>query len=926
MTPSAHASATHNVPVMLTSFVGRHEELDRLLVLLGSHRLVTLTGVGGCGKTRLAVRAAQRLAEAGSDGPWFVSLSAVREPREVVQAVAGTLDILVEPGADPLSGLARQLAGRELLLVLDTCEHVVEAMAELAGRLLRSCPRLRVLATSREPLGVEGETVWQVPVLPVVEARRLFADRARLVASRLELTHAEADVDVVCAKVDHLPLGIELAAAWSRALSPAQIAAGLEDSIRLLAGGPRDAVPRHQTLSASIQWSHALLDPQERVLFRRLSAFAGTFDIAAVSQVAGDPDSEGGLGVPPEPAADPAADWAADWVRPLGRLLDKSLITAQGVAGSVRYRLLDTIRHFAEQELRTCGEEDAVLARHLAYYRRVAEDGEPGLDRDQDAVRAQLDGHHDNLVKAMRWGFAGTSEERAVACRLAAALGRYWFLRGLSSEGLRFLDLALATVDDPAVRHRLLAAQAALAMVSGRPDLLDHAVDEVLADPDADPVSRARCLTIRCFPAFFRDFGECQAAAREAHQAALRAEDPFARDWSLVMEGYSLQTRNLHENARAAAQQAFEGSMPRGDRFCAAFARGIEMYTSLWTGDVRAAVAIGEEGVAIARPLRDYFAVGTNTVNAAQAIGLSGDLERARGLIDPVMRSLDETEDADVVGFMVADGLLHLWTGDLEAAVRALERGVRRDESGMVEWTGLRCLPGLVGALRRLSRWETAIARAEEGIEAAQRYQTPYELAALLDELARLTVPTDRRRARDLLHRSLAVRREHGLLTCVPDSLEALAELDADQEAQAARATSLLAACETARDRMGYPRPPVDAAAHDRLLDDLRARFGEQFDQHWSAGSALALDDAVALAQRGRGSRDHPDLGWRSLSPTERQVAELVCAGLANPAVAQRLFMSRSTVKHHLSRVYQKLGVTNRTELAALVSQSSDPS
>jgi predicted ATPase/DNA-binding CsgD family transcriptional regulator len=893
---------------MLTSFVGRDEELGELLDLLAARRLVTLTGVGGCGKTRLAVRAAEHLAGTGTDGPWFVDLSAVSASRQVVRSVAATLDILLEPGGDQVAVLAKQLAGRETMLLLDTCEHLLAPVAELTDRLLRSCPLLTVLATSREPLGVEGETVWQVPVLGAAEARQLFAERAVLVAPRFELAPAESDVDAVCARVDRLPLGIELAAAWVRALGPAQIASGLDDSIRLLAGGPRTAVPRHQTLSASIRWSHALLDPEEKVLFRRLAAFAGTFDIEAVSVVAADPDDR---------ERDP------DRLHLLGRLLDKSLIVARDVRGEVRYRLLDTIRQYAEEELRASGEEDAVLGRHLAYYARVAAEAEPGLDRDQDTWRIALDGHHDNLVKALRWGLAGGPAPRSTACRLAAALGRYWFLRGLSGEGLEFLELALGSVEHDAVRHRLLAAQAALAMVGGRPDLLDDAVARVLEEPDADPVSHARCLTMRLFPTFFRDFEETQRLAGQAREAAERAGDAFARDWSLVMEGYSLQTRNLHDDARAVAQRAYQNSTARGDRFCAAFARGIEIFTTMVTGDVRAAVAIGEDAVAIARPLRDYFAVGTNTVNAAQAVGLSGDLSRARELIGPVMRSLVESEDADVVGFMVADGLLHLWAGRLEAAVRSFERGVRRNAQGSIEWTGVRCLPGLVGALRRLERWETAISRAEEGIERAEWFKTPYELSQLLDELARLSAPSDPVKARDLLHRSLALRRDYGLRTCLPDSLEALAELDAAEEAHRARAARLLAACDAARERMGYPRPLVDATAYDRLLATLREALADDFDEQWAAGQALALDDAVTLAQRGRGSRDRPGVGWESLSPTEREVVELVVAGLPNPEVASRLFMSRSTVKSHLSRIYQKLGVANRTELAALVSQTA---
>ncbi len=911
----------HNVPVSLTSFVGRREEVAKLLTLLSSRRLLSLTGVGGCGKTRLALRVAESLAASGADGPWVVDLSAVKEPDQLRRLVASTLDLLLEPGSDQLAGLAGQLAHRETLLLLDTCEHLLAPVAELTDRLLRSCPRLTVLATTREPLGVEGETVWRVPVLDAAEARQLFAERAMLVAPGFDLHGVEADVNAVCTRVDRLPLGIELAAAWVRALVPAQIASGLEDSIRLLTGGPRGGVARHRTLSASIGWSHALLDPRDQALFRRLAAFAGTFDIDAVAAVCAGP------GDPVHDLADGPDREAAlpvDWLRPLGRLLDKSLVTVREVTGQVRYRLLDTIQQYAERELRAAGEEDTILGRHLDHFLRLAEEAEPGLDLDQDTWRPVLDGHHDNLVKALRWGFAGGPARRAKACRLVAALGRYWFLRGLSTEGHQFLDLALRSVEDRAVRHRLLAGQAALAMVSGRGDLLDDAVGEVRDDPAPDQVSRARSLTMRCFRAFFRDFEETQRLAREAHHEGERAGDPFSRDWSLVIEGYSLQTRGLNDEARKVARRAYAGSVVRGDRFCAAFARGIEIFTNMHTGDVRAAVAVADEAVNLARPLRDYFAVGTNTVNAAHAIGLSGDLDRARELIDPVVRSVVETEDADVVGFMVADGLVHLWSGELEAAVRTFERGVRRRADGSIEWIGLRCLPGLVGALRRLARLETAETTAKEGVELAERLRTPYELAQLLDELGRLAAPADRGRARDLLHRSLALRHDNGLLTCLVDSLEALAELDAGEDVHRARAARLLGACETARERMGYPRPPVDTAAAAALVAELRDRLGADFDGHRAAGRDLTLADAVELARRGRGSRDRPSAGWESLSPAEREVVVLVCAGLSNPAVAGRLFMSRSTVKSHLSRIYQKLGVANRTELAAYASSHTD--
>jgi predicted ATPase/DNA-binding CsgD family transcriptional regulator len=901
-------TAHHNLPAQLTSFIGREHDVDALVEAVSDRRLVCLTGVGGCGKTRLALRVGERLGETIDDGPWLVDFSTTSNPAKVPRLVASALAILLEPDRDPVSGLARQLAQRGTTLIFDTCEHLLSPIGDLVDRLLRSCPGIRVIATSREPLRVTGEAVWPVPSLDPLEARRLFIERAQLVAPRLDVDGRDQEVDAVCSRVDRLPLGIELAAAWARVLPPADIAAGLKDSVQMLAGTSTGVAARHQTLNASITWSHALLDSSEQVLFRRLSVFPGLFTLDAAAVV----------------CADRGETWEpTEAMQRVGRLLDKSLVSVRTGGTDARYRMLDTIRHYAELQLERSGEGDGVSDRHLDYFLRIAEEAEPGLDKAQDLWREPLDAHYDNFICAVRWGLRDhrAPERLARGCRLVAALGRYWLLRGLSGEGLDLLEQALAVVRDPTVRHRLLAARAELSMVGGRPELLESAVNEVLADSNADPVARARCRTMKIFPAFFRDFEETERLAEEAIAAARDAGDGFSRDWALVMRGYSEQTRNLHDRARATARIAYESSSARSDRFCAAFALGIGTFTTMVTGDVRGGVAVGEEVLELVAPLRDYFAVGTNTVNAAQAIGLSGDLPRARALIDPVVRSLDEADDADVVGFMVADGLLHLWAGELDAAVRSFQRGIRTRSDGTLDWTSVRCLPGLAGAQRRLGRLETARLNAEQGIELARRYGAPYEETQLIDELAKVT--PDRARARDLLHRSLSTRLDFGLLTHVAESLEALAELDAREGHHHARAVRLLAAASAARRRTGFPRPLVDAGWYDDLYSELRRATGEAFEENWQGGEALALEEAVILAQRGRGSRHRPSSGWDSLSPTEREVVELVRAGMSNPEVAARLFMSRSTVKTHLSRVYQKLGVTNRTELAALASSSA---
>jgi predicted ATPase len=317
----------NNLPTQLTSFVGRSAELGELERLLSAQRLVTLAGAGGCGKSRLAVQAAAAVVDRWPDGVWWVDLGSVTRPAQVTELTAATLRARVEPASDPAAVIAGQLGKQRLLLCLDTCEHVLDAAARLVDTVLRRCPAVSVVATSREPLGVAGETVWRVPPLVDDEAVQLFNDRAALVRPGIDLSGAPAaDVRTICRRLDGIPLAIELAAAWMRALTPAQIVGGLDDRFRLLTGGPRVATRRQQTLAASMEWSHDLLADDDRVVFRRLAVFAGGFTLDAAAAV----------------CADDAVD--DDVLAGLGRLVDKSLVVVTADADQATYRMQDTIR------------------------------------------------------------------------------------------------------------------------------------------------------------------------------------------------------------------------------------------------------------------------------------------------------------------------------------------------------------------------------------------------------------------------------------------------------------------------------------------------------------------------------------------------------------------------------------------------------
>ncbi|HXL61114.1 MAG TPA: AAA family ATPase, partial [Mycobacterium sp.] len=357
---TSKAVAAPNLPVQLSSFVGRDAELTQLRELLADNRVVTLTGAGGVGKTRLAMQVAAQLAgEFGQfpEGVWLVDLAPITDPELVAGTVARALGLPDQPGRSTMDTLLRFVRDRQMLVVLDNCEHLLDASAELIVALLGGSPRLTLLATSREAIGVAGEVSWRVPSLSLAdEALELFGDRARHARPGFAVTDGNAaTVDEICARLDGVPLAIELAAARVRALSPAEILDSLHDRFRLLTGGARTAVRRQQTLRASVDWSHALLTGPERVLFRRLAVFLGGFDLVAAQAVAGGGEVE-----------------RYQVLDQLTLLVDKSLVVADNTGERTRYRLLETVRQYALEKLGESGEADTVRSRHRDHYTSLA--------------------------------------------------------------------------------------------------------------------------------------------------------------------------------------------------------------------------------------------------------------------------------------------------------------------------------------------------------------------------------------------------------------------------------------------------------------------------------------------------------------------------------------------------------------------------
>jgi predicted ATPase/DNA-binding CsgD family transcriptional regulator len=532
------ASTEHNLPAPLTSLVGRTRELEGIGATLRTKRLVTLTGPGGVGKTRLALALAHRQVARRADGVWLVDLTAGPETPDVAAETARVLDVRGPVGTPVTDALRKYLAGRDVLLVLDNCEHVVDASAELAASLLTTCADVRVMATSREPLGVDGETVWRLEPLVAEDAYRLFVERAR--QRRPEFVPGEetdATIARLCARLDRLPLAIELAAARVSVMSAAEVLAGVEAQLGMLGGGGRLSPPHHRTVRAAVEWSHQLLDPAEQAAFRSLAVFVGGFDAHAAAAVA------------PRLSLDV-----------LARLVDKSLVAVlETRRGRTRYRLLETVREYASERLASAGEVDAARDRHFHHFAALADVARAEwLATGAQRFVNQLDDDYENIRAAL--------EQAAVAdpCAGLRMLGgtRDLFFRFGQADGLRLARLLLERC--PARdRHRVEALVAAGQLATSMGDIaagraLLAEARELCAGVD-EPVLDA-------WTRFFQGLAESLVGAIEPAREHLEASLALHRElgirtgeartlgvlgMTLVMAGETARARELLESALA---------------------------------------------------------------------------------------------------------------------------------------------------------------------------------------------------------------------------------------------------------------------------------------------------------------------------------------------------------------------------------------
>ncbi len=797
---------TDRLPTRLTSFIGRDDELKLLAELLGGARLVTLTGPGGAGKTRLATEAASRHPAHQQGRVWFAALAGVRDPDDLGGALLSALEIRdirstdteIRRPLDPVEQALEALGGAEALLVLDNCEHVVDAAARLADELLQRAPRLRILATSREPLAITGEALCPLGPLPVpaeraapaeaaeLDSTRLFLDRAAAVRPDFVLDESTVDqVGEICRRLDGMPLALELAAARLRSMTVAQIAGRLGDRFRLLTSGSRTALPRQRTLRAVVEWSWDLLTEAELVLARRLAVFAGGAELEPIEAVCAD-------------ELLPAAD--VPYV--LGSLVEKSIVdTIDGGRGEPRYRMLETLRAYATERLIESGEHDRTRRAMASYYADLAQGLEPTL-RTAEQLKAidAFEAESDNMIAALR----GSIEMSDVDNSVALLDGMFWYLTilgqggrvgGLLRETLEFGDRLPPAVS--AAYHALIYLMDAVPVRSDQSEIL-RLVDECVR---TDAVDRYPGLAV-ALPMLAFLGGDREVAVREVHRAA-QHPDPWTRAGGHWVESFLLDDAGDVEGADRARDLAHAGFTEVGDRWGIAMTLSFKGYALSQDGESAQAIEIYQQGLALSMELRSHedavqhwWRLSVERARTGDFAGAWRDQEAAErygeGITNPQQRAI----------LMFGRLELLLRTGELAEARVLLDRVAA---FGGDDW-----FPGGIGD-EFIHAFEARILLAEGHPDEAES------------------------------HVAIAIRatNRRGDMPDLAGSVELLAMVRAAQ-GRPEQAARVLAASAVVRGRLDLGSPEVRA-----LIEDLRAALPD-YDARYEEFRAMSKKDTIA--------------------------------------------------------------------------------
>ncbi len=907
----------NNLPTQLTPFIGREADLAQVHALVEDSRLLTLTGSGGCGKTRLALQVAADLVDVHADGIWYVELAPLGQTSSVLASIADVLRVQASAEVALLDAVVQRLRDRRALLVIDNCEHLLDDAAATIDALLRGSPSLRVLATSRQPLNLPGEVSWRVPSLAIPDpsetavqtveqfgAVRLFIDRAVRSRPNFAVTADNAPaIAAICHHLDGIPLAIELAAARVRSLSVDRILDGLQDRFRLLTGGSRAGLPRHQTLRSSVEWSHQLLADDERVLLRRLSGFSGGFTLDAAEAIAGFPPLD-----------------AYGILDHLAALVERSLVILDDEGTVERYRLLETIKQFAHEQLVASGEVGDVLDRHLVHFAGVVAVVAPDLQTGrQEQARAVLAAEHENLRTAL------VHAEQAAAVdplsTLAFDLVHYWFQAGHAAVGIEWLDRAVARLgaDDHLWRGRLLWGRALLSLYYGDWQAGALAAEGAVASATecGDDLALGRAMDI------IADFGQMADPLGEIPvlEQALRHATAAGDSWS-----------------RCNIAQKIAWSLHYADRFHEVPAR-LDQALALLDGDPNpfflawhhighgtAAAMAGRPGaVEQARVAKEHSDRSGEPLTRAWSTGLlvtalvaRGEYDEAEGAIELARQELeaDGAAESAMRPLVLADLRRRTATGVDLPTRDEVQRILDDLAAGQVVWGVAQTLHPLLDAHLQQDPAATG-PLVDELLQAAHQLGSEYlQAVCAMARAHALAVAGDPAAAAEQALQALGLLQDRDVDPTVCSALDLLAWANAlGGDAERAGRWSGVAA--RTRASLGLV-PTALQRAVITATDGVSSTAVDEVARGAASVQDRDLADVVELALRSRGRRLRPDTGWPSLSPTELEVVACVAEGLTNPQIAERLIMSRSTVKTHLGHIYAKVGISSRAELAVL--------
>jgi predicted ATPase/class 3 adenylate cyclase/predicted negative regulator of RcsB-dependent stress response len=669
-------SRPNNLPRQMTSFVGRADDLLSARQMIVSAPMVTVTGPGGVGKTRFAVQVCVETLDKFEEGVWMIELGALADPDLVPQSVAAALGISERSGLSVDDALVEHVSGRQMLLLLDNCEHLLDACANIAYRLLSKSPFLRIIATSREPLGIAGESQLQLAPLATPDpatvrradealasdAVRLFLDRALAVHPGFALTDRNASaVCQITQRLDGIPLAIELAAARVRALPVDQIAERLSDRFRLLTGGNRLAVSRHQTLRATIDWSYDLLSEQERTVLRRLSVFAGGMSLDAAEQICS--------------ASSIARD---DVFELLARLVDKSLLALDESGSTSRYRILEMVRQYAREQLLESNEAEEAFERHRDWYLELVERSKPNFFRGVDPLDtlAEFDREHDNLRAALEWS-AAEPAGAGPGLRMAAGLWRYWEIRGFLVEGGRWLERTLSATDGEvsSLRANTLTGAGILASMQGdwRAAFAYHSesLNQHRQLGNANSVAYAS-NNLANVALELNDLERARELYEQALAIVRQARDERGAAIALINLGNVVSRQGEHDEARRLFDESVTIFERFGDSWGVAFALDSAALAAKRAGDTERARSLHEQSMQLSRQIGDERGVARTLTHLADLAAEQDDLARAKALHRECLRIRQSLRDMPGIASAMEKLAWVLLTEAAEDAARLL--------------------------------------------------------------------------------------------------------------------------------------------------------------------------------------------------------------------------------------------------------------